>query len=88
MSYYLLICLALALTGVTGLQMAYLFYIDKLDKERKKRLRYLERRCRSLAARLEQAERRIDEQNLLIDSLYLDESNAEDEAWSDIIDDH
>jgi hypothetical protein len=73
MSYYILICLALALTGVTGLQMAYLFYIDKLDKERKKRLRYLERRCRSLAARLDQAERRMQEQDMLIDSLYLED---------------
>ncbi len=87
MSYYVLICLALALTGVAGLQMAYLFYIDKLDAERKKRLRYLERRCRALTSRLEQAERRLEQQESLLDTLYLDQK-PEDETWSDIIEDH
>lgn len=85
MLYYVLICLSLALTGVAGLQMAYLFYIDKLDKERKKRLRYLERRCKSLMLRLEQAERRIEEQEMLLDSIYPG-SDPENETWSDIID--
>lgn len=85
MLYYALICLALVLTGVAGLQMSYMFYLDRLDKDRKSRIRLLERRCKSLTIRLEQAELRIEEQDALIKAAYYGED--EDEVWADVIDD-
>jgi hypothetical protein len=62
MLYYVLIGLCLALTGVAGLQMTYLFYLDRVDRERKKRLVELEHRCRDMSAKLEAARNRIEEQ--------------------------
>lgn len=85
MLFYVVTCVALILTGIAGLQMAYMFYLDRLDKERKKRLRQLERRCKSLAYRLEEAERRIQEQDSLIDTIHL--NRDDDETWADIIED-
>lgn len=85
MVFYVVICIAFVLLGVSGLQMAYMFYLDRLDKERKKRLRVLERRCRSLASRLEQAERRIEEQDAFIDAVYRERDD--DETWADVIED-
>lgn len=82
---YVLIGLALALTGVAGLQMMYLFYLDRIDKERKKRLLEMERRCRNLTRRLEEAERRISEQDGLIATLYDEEDD--DGPWADVLDD-
>lgn len=85
MLYYVLIGLSLVLTGVAGLQMAYMFYLDRLDKDRKKRLRHLERRCKSLTLRLEQAESRIEELNIVLELHYRDQNN--EEQWADVIDD-
>ena len=87
MLYYVLIGLCLVLTGVAGLQMAYMFYLDRLDRERKRRLRLLERRCKSLTIRLEQAEQRIDEQEKMLGAFYSDSDADDDETWADIIDD-
>lgn len=83
MLYYVLIGLSLALTGIAGMQMMYMFYLDRLDKERKKRVIELERKCRNLARRLEEAERRIAEQEDLITSLY----EEGDDRWADVLDD-
>jgi hypothetical protein len=80
---YVLIGLSLALTGVAGLQLMYMFYLDRLDRERKKRLAELERRCRSLTRRLEDAEQRIAEQDALIAALY----EESDDRWADVLDD-
>jgi hypothetical protein len=83
MLLYVLIGLSLALTGVAGLQLMYMFYLDRLDKERKKRITELERRCRTLTRRLEDAERRITEQDELIAGLY----EEDDDRWADVLDD-
>jgi hypothetical protein len=80
---YVLIGLSLALTGVAGLQLMYMFYLDRVDKERKKRIAELERRCRSLTKRLEDAERRIEEQEEVIATLY----EEDDDRWADVLDD-
>lgn len=85
MLLYILICLSLSLAGIAGLQFTYLFYLDRLDKERKKRLNHLERECSELARRLSQAEDRIEKQDELIQALYLDE--GVDEHWADVIED-
>ena len=80
---YVLIGLSLALTGVAGLQLMYMFYLDRIDKERKKRVAELERRCRSLTRRLEDAERRIEQQDEMIATLY----EEDNESWADVLDD-
>lgn len=82
---YILITLCLALCGVTGFQLTYMFYLDKLDKERKKRIHELEGKCRTLSARLSEAEERIDQQNRMIDALYNEMEDSE--HWADVIDD-
>jgi hypothetical protein len=81
-----LICLCLVLTGVAGLQLSYMFYLDRLDKERKKRLQELERRCKMLSKRLEDAEAKIELQEAVLDTFYEDKEMESDEVWADIID--
>lgn len=85
MLLYALICLCLSLAGVAGLQMMYMFYIDRLDKERKKRVHDLELQCKSLTRRLREAEDRIDIQNGILTGLGLESS--EEETWADVLDD-
>ena len=80
---FVLIGLSLALTGVAGMQLMYMFYLDRVDKERKKRIVELERRCRTLTRRLEDAERRIEEQDEVIATLY----EEDDDRWADVLDD-
>ena len=82
---YILITLCLALSGVAGFQLTYMFYLDKMDKERKKRIHDLELKCKSLSARLTDAEDRIEQQNRMIDALYNEMDDAE--HWADVIDD-
>lgn len=84
MLMYLLIGLCLVLVGVAGLQFTYLFYVDRLNRERRKYLRELEHKCSDLAARLVQAERRITEQ----DEMLTVNAKKEDEVWADVIEEH
>jgi len=62
MLFYVLICLCLALTGVAGLQMMYLLYLESLDRDRKKHLSQLERECDRLRHDLADAKQKITEQ--------------------------
>jgi hypothetical protein len=84
MMLYALICLSLSLTGIAGFQLAYMFYLDRLDRERKKRIRELEVQCRSLTRQLKEAEAQIEEQNDLLDEYLPD---RDDEIWADVLDD-
>lgn len=83
---YALICISLILLGVAGLQFTYLFYVDRLYRERRKYLQDLEYRYARLTARLEYAERRITEQQDIIATLTGEEFVEED--WEDIIEEH
>ena len=80
MLIYALIGLSLVLTGVAGLQFSYLFYADRLNKERRRHLVDLERKCAALAEQLADAHRRIAEQNDQIAALERGE-----EVWADVI---
>ena len=84
MLYYVLIGLCFALVGIAGLQFIYMFYIDRLDHERKKRIVELERRCKELSLKLSQAEFRIAEQKEVIESLEVYDGRGE-ETWADVI---
>jgi hypothetical protein len=83
MMLYVLICLCLALSGVAGLQFFYLFYLERIDDERKKRLRELEHHAVNLTHRLEEAEQRLAAQEKIINDFY--QEPEEDEAWADLI---
>ncbi|MFN6963765.1 MAG: hypothetical protein ACK4S4_08370 [Pyrinomonadaceae bacterium] len=84
MLLYSLICLSLVLLGITGLQFTYMFYLDRVDKQRKHHIHDLELQCKKLAARLSEAEERIANQDELIARTA---GAASDEVWADIIDD-
>jgi hypothetical protein len=83
MLMYALICLSLALLGIAGLQFTYLFYLDKVDKERRKLIHKLELECRRLSARLSEAEAKIIEQEEMLSKMY---PESGEEIWADIID--
>ena len=82
---YLLIGLSFILIGVTGLQFTYMFYVDRLNRERKKYIRDLERRAEMLSTRLEAAETRIAGQDAHRQK-YVPGSKLDDEAWADVLD--
>ena len=84
MLLYILIGLCLSLTGVAGLQLTYMFYLDRIDRERKKRLYELEHQCKVLSARLKEAQMQLDEQAELLKGFY--EEYEDEEAWADVID--
>ena len=84
MLVYALIGLSLVLVGIAGLQFTYLFYVDRLYRERKKYLRSLEQGCARLTARLEKAEAKLAEQNALLETIY-PELGVDDETWADVI---
>ncbi len=67
---YILICLSLSLAGVAGLQFFYMIYIDRLDKDKKKRIRELESHSKKLTRCLQHAELQIAERNSFIESVY------------------
>lgn len=85
MLLYFLIALSLSLTGVAGLQLMYTFYLDRLDKERKKRIHELEHQCKHLKHLLDDAEATIAEHERLISELY--PGIEDEEAWADVIGD-
>ena len=79
---YVVICIALSMAGVAGLQFFYLAYLEKVSKHQKRRLAELERQSAVLYHRLQDAERQL--------SSYQDlaaEEVVEEEVWSEIIED-
>lgn len=86
MTVYILICLSLSLAGVAGLQFFYLAYLERMDKEQKKRLREVESENRHLKQRLNDAHLQITEQSRLIEAAYID-YGEEEEVWADVIED-
>jgi hypothetical protein len=84
--WYVLIGLSLSLAGVAGLQFFYLAYLERLDREHKKRVRELERHTKYLASKLHDAETKIAEQKILLESFF-DEFEDEEDVWADVIED-
>jgi hypothetical protein len=87
MLQYVLICLSLALAGVAGLQFMYMFYLERMDRERRKRIQHLERECRYLRGDLLEAEARLAEKDETISSLSEKLIEVEEDVWADVIDD-
>ena len=85
MLLYVLIGLCLSLAGVAGLQMMYMFYLDRIDNERKKRVHELEVECRRLGTELATVKSELKIKNDLLASAFPE--FEEEEAWADVIDD-
>lgn len=83
--WYVLIGLSLALSGVAGLQFFYMMYLEKINREQKKRIYELERHTRYLSRRINEAEKQISEQNELLESFF--DEPEEEEIWADVIED-
>lgn len=83
MLLYVLIGLCLSLSGVAGLQLMYMFYLDRLDKQRKKHVHALEMECRRLANALAEVERELKLKNDMIAVAYPEFDD--EEAWADVI---
>ena len=81
MLMYALIGLSLVLVGIVGLQFTYLFWIDRVYRERRKYLKDLEKRYADLNSRLRSAERQVAEQAELLETLGYKET----ETWADVI---
>ncbi len=84
--WYVLICLSLSLSGVAGLQFFYMLYLERINREQKKRIYELERHSRHLAKRLGETERQIVQQNEILESMF-DKFEEEEEIWADVIED-
>jgi len=82
---YVLIGLSLVLLGIAGLQFTYMFYLERMDRERKKHVRYLERENRRLADSLARAEGRLSDQAAALEQVYPEYTLCEDDAWTDVI---
>ena len=87
MLYYVLIGLCFSLLGVAGLQLMYLFYLDRMDRERKKRVTELEQRCKDLSAKLLAARNTIEIQEERIENLEVFQ-NRNEEAWADLLEEN
>jgi 16S rRNA C1402 (ribose-2'-O) methylase RsmI len=84
--WYVLIGLSLSLAGVAGLQFFYMIYLERTDREQKKRIQELERHSKHLSKRLSQAEQQIAEQDEILESIF-DEFEDDEEVWADVIED-
>ena len=83
MLLYVLIGLCLSLAGVAGLQLMYMFYLDRIDKQRKKHLHDLQLECRRLSNRLAEVEGELKVKNEILAVAYPE--SDDEEAWADVI---
>lgn len=80
----ILIGISLVLVGIAGLQFSYMFYLDRLHRDRKNHVRHLESSNARLAERLEAAEQQIADQTALLER-FCPEYVADEESWAEII---
>ena len=88
MMWYVLICLCLSLAGVAGLQFFYLAYLERIDRDRKRRMTELERHIRYLKRQVRAGEMKILEKDKLLRDQIEDAVPEEDEIWADVIDEN
>lgn len=79
---YVLIFISLTLASIAAFQFLYLFFLERVEIEHKKKIRELERHCKHLTAKLHDAERQIAEQSEIIGSIS---GNNDEEIWADVI---
>jgi hypothetical protein len=83
MLLYVLIGLCLSLAGVAGLQLTYMFYLDRLDRQRKKHVHELQVECRRLGKMLAEAEHELKLKTEMLAVAYPE--FGDEEAWADVI---
>ncbi len=84
MLVFVLIGLSLVLLGIVGLQFMYMFYVERMYKERRKHIQTLEDKAEKLSSKLEAAQKQIVEKDALIkDSAEMRKDN---EVWAEVID--
>ena len=81
--YYVVICVALAMAGVAGLQFFYLAYLERMSNQLKRRIHELERQNAVLYHRWQEAEQQISSYQ----ALESEEIIEDEEVWSEIIED-
>lgn len=94
MLVYVLICLCLSLAGVAGLQFFYMAYLEKVERQHKKRIAELERHCKYLTQRVKETEQQLADQAEILETFYQDpefeeedlEEEDDEEIWADVID--
>ena len=84
MMYYVVICVALALAGVTGMQFFYLAYLEKMSQSQKRRITELERHSERLTIRLYEAEAKL---SAYTEFEIPEIEEVDDETWAEIIED-
>ncbi len=101
MLVYVLICISLTLAGLSIVELLYLFYLERIERERRTKIIELEQKCKLLTERLKRAELRLQEQTIVIEELSKKQSNQEmedaefeivleedpDEEWAEFIED-
>ncbi|MBA4122106.1 MAG: hypothetical protein H0X72_06550 [Acidobacteria bacterium] len=87
MMWYVLIGLSLSLAAIAGLQFFYMIYLERIDREQKKRIHELERHSKHLSKRLSQAEQQIAEQDEILENILDEFEDDEEEVWADVIED-
>lgn len=80
---YVVICIALAMAGVAGMQFFYLAYMERVINQQKRRITELERQNAVLYHRWQDAERVATH----YDDLEAQVVEEEEEIWSEIIED-
>ena len=76
---YVLIFISLTLASIAAFQFLYLFFLERVEMEHKKKIRELERHCKQLTAKLHDAELQISELGSTITG------NNDEEIWADVI---
>lgn len=84
MLLYFLIGLCLSLVGFSGMLLAYMFYLDRVDRERRRLIQTLESKCKYLTDRLDAAESMIAKGKPTVIDSRLD-LVASEEKWADVI---
>jgi 16S rRNA C1402 (ribose-2'-O) methylase RsmI len=83
MLLYLMICIALAMAGVAGMQFFYLAYLERMGKQYKRRINELERQNALLYHRWQETEQQVATYQTLEAAEIVEEN--EDEVWAEII---
>ena len=87
MMMYVLIGLCLVLTGLAGLQFSYLFYMDRMVRERKRYTAGLEARYARLRDELAATQEKLEEREALLMDHCPELLEADDESWAEVIED-
>ncbi len=83
MMLYVVICIALAMAGVAGMQFFYLAYMERVGRQHQRRIKGLERQNALLYHRWQETERAL----AGYEDLAAEEVVEEEEVWSEIIED-